>query len=391
MTIQLKRAVYKGVPFLFEDATTTGGNRLIKFNYPGSDRQAIERQGKAPRSFALRIWIQNDNYDDQKAALMRVFEDGKFGTLTHPYFGDVQNIINGTYTLTEKISELGRALITVTFEVNDTAGVPVLSGKLDTVVQSMSEAFNSLAESDLADEYNVSNGSFLDAVANVTGTADAFEAVGTFAADSAEKVASYTKKINTLRTDVSSLVRAPATMASSLSDLFQSLDNLYGTPEQTLKAMEGLFNFGYDDPQTPQTTSSRIERLGNRDAIRAFMRGQALSYAYANAVYSEYETTEQLDEAQGSLEAQYTDLRENQDISNEALEALDQLRVTAHDALNAKAVDVREIIEIETQEKPLSVLVYQYYGSTELVGTISKLNNVKQNAFVSGTVRMLSE
>ena len=113
--IQLKTAKYKGVEFLFEDAATTGGNRLIKFNYPGSDKQSIEVQGKAPRSFNITAWIPHENYYQERDNLLRVLEDGEEGVLTHPTFGDVEKVISGVYTLTEVISELGRAKITIPF------------------------------------------------------------------------------------------------------------------------------------------------------------------------------------------------------------------------------------------------------------------------------------
>ena len=37
--IQLKTANYKGVEFAIRDMPTTGGNRIIKLNYHGSDKQ----------------------------------------------------------------------------------------------------------------------------------------------------------------------------------------------------------------------------------------------------------------------------------------------------------------------------------------------------------------
>ena len=122
--IQLKTAKYKGVELLFESVTTTGGNRLIKFNYPGSDKQSIERQGKRPLIPAMNIIIRHDGYEQKRDEIIRVLSDGVKGVLTHPTLGDINNVINGEFVLTEIISELGRARITVTFEIDDGEGIP---------------------------------------------------------------------------------------------------------------------------------------------------------------------------------------------------------------------------------------------------------------------------
>jgi len=169
--IQLKVGKYKGVEFLFELMPTTGGNRLIKFNFPGSDRQSIERQGKAPKSFNITIWIPHENYFQKRDDLLRVLEDGESGVLTHPTFGDVENVINGIYTLTETISELGRAKLKVPFEVDDSPGIPVQSGDLVSQVQSASDLLNTQLAADVTDGYGVTlsfSGNFNDALDNLT-------------------------------------------------------------------------------------------------------------------------------------------------------------------------------------------------------------------------------
>ena len=101
--IQLKTANYKGVEFAIRDMPTTGGNRIIKFNYPGSDKQSIEVQGKAPRSFSLTAVIPHENYFSERDELLRVLEDGERGTLVHPTFGAIENVINGEFSLNENI------------------------------------------------------------------------------------------------------------------------------------------------------------------------------------------------------------------------------------------------------------------------------------------------
>lgn len=411
--IELKTAKYKKVEFLFKDMTTTGGNRLIKFNFPGSDKQAIERQGKAPRSFNLIIIIPHEDYYKKRNELLRILEDGKEDTLTHPTFGDVEKVLNGKYTLTEKTSELGRAEIVVPFEVNDSSGIPVQSGDLPSQVEEQQKKTTEEVTTDLADTYEVTKsfaGNFTDAIDNLNAVSDAIANAGDFADPIFENVAAFRSSVRAFSASIGNLIQAPAELASSIQGMFEDLNNLYETPEDLLGAFGLLFSFGEDDPEVLTSTAGRAERKQNRDLVRSSMRIQALSFSYLAAAQIEYQTTEDLDLAQDALEAQYLNARNarslvrgaqpavagrpiepnEQLISNESRGALDRLRVQAQKALDVVRVNTRSIITVETPVKPLTILVYEYYGSTELVEVIAELNNIKQNAFVEGDIRILT-
>lgn len=414
--IEFKTAKYKGVEFLFKEMPTTGGNRLIKYTFPGSDKQAIERQGKLPKTFTITAIIPHDNYYQERDNLLRVLDDGIEGTLTHPTFGDIENVINGKYTFSEKISEAGRAEITIPFEVNDALGVPQESGALAAQVQVESDLLNDQLASDLADGYEVSSrfsGNFADALDNLQAVSDAFNSVAEYAEPFVSDIASFRQSINAFSGSIGALINAPADIASEIGGLFEDVNNLFDTPGRLLGGLKLLFDFGSDDPVVKEDTVGRVERKKNRDIIRSTMRVQALSYAYlaassvesgtdstsigvgatetaTNGVSNTYTTTEDLERTRDDLETQYRDARENQLLTNEALEQLDRVRVQAYKRLDVVRVGTRSIITIETPRRPLSVLVYEYYGSTELVDTISELNNIKQNAFVEGNLRILT-
>jgi len=433
--IQLKVAKYKGVEFLFETATTTGGNRLIKFNFPGSDRQSIERQGKLPRSYPMTIWIQHDNYFQVKDELLRVLEDGEKGVLTHPTDGDIDNVINGEYQLVETISDLGRGQLTVTFEIDDSVGIPIQSGDLVSQVQSASDLLNTQLAADITNDYEASLnflGNFNDALDNLNEISAAINSASTLANPISNLAADFTKAITTFNNSIGNLVQSPTELSSSINALFESLNNLYETPGETFRVLKGLFAFGEDDPviavvaptnanntnpiAVPKT-AGLTERKRNRDLIRANIRTQSLSYAYLNTVQVDFSNTDDLDLVQDELETQYANIRDNQTISgrslsgqlisgeprsitdqlvndqllsNESLELLDRIRVQAQKTFDNVRVSTQSIITVETPLRPLSAIVFSYYGSTDLVETIADLNNINQNAFVEGEIRILT-
>lgn len=392
--IDLKTARYKGVEFLFSDMPTTGGNRLIKYNFPGSDKQAIERQGKLPRSFTITAVIPHENYYTARDNLIRVLEDGDKGVLTHPTFGDIENVYSGKYTLTEKLSEIGRGEIVIQFEVDDSPGIPQLSGNLAAQVEELNTQLSDQLTTDFASKFLVSlgfTGNFSDAIDNINNVADSMNEVFSFAEPLADQANDFRNSVNAFKGSIGNLIQTPADLAGEISGLFESIGQLFETPEITFGAFKSLFGFGDDDPIVKSNTLGRIQRNDNRAATRVMMKTQALGYAYLNASQSSYMTTEELDSTNEALENQYVQIRESEAITNDALEILDRLRVQGQAVLDEVRVNTKTVITVETRLIPLSVLVYSYYGSTDLVETIAELNNINQNAFVEGSIRILSE
>lgn len=412
MIIELKTAKYKGVEFLFTDMPTTGGNRLIKYNFPGSDKQAIERQGKMPRSYTLTAVIPHEDYYQQRDNLLRVLEDGEAGVLTHPTFGDVENVINGKYTLTEKLTEIGRAEIVIQFEVNDALGVPQQSGNLASQVLELNSNLTDQLDLDLLNDYSVNlkfSGNFADALENINNIADSMDFISEFAEPLVQNISDFRSTVNAFRGAIGNLIQTPADLAGEISGLFEDVNNLFETPDVVFGAFKSLFTFGDNDPDIRTNTVGRIQRAENRGVLRARIKTQSLGYAYLSAAQITYNTTDDLDEVQQILENQYISIRENNQLinsdqtiqtnqlvnngsllSNESLEILDRLRTQVQKTLDNVRVNTRTTINIETRLKPLSVLVYEYYGSTELVETIASLNNINQNAFVEGEIRILT-
>ncbi|MCK5127647.1 MAG: DNA circularization N-terminal domain-containing protein [candidate division Zixibacteria bacterium] len=392
--IATKEASYKGVAFLWRSAPTSGGRRVIPFLYPRSDKQAIEDQGLAPRKFSITGIISHDNYFVVRDNLLRALENKDAGVLVHPTYGEINGVKAGRYTITEKISELGRAEITMEFFIEDSSGIPRVAANRTSQVRAASDALNGSLSADLSEGYTVTSSFTGNFASAEEGAVD----VAASMTDAIKKIEPLTDKLNTFRgqvtaytNNITALIQEPSNLADSVGLLFSSMNDLYAAPGQTLDVIAGLFGFGADDPVFAQNTAGRIERKRNQDLLRANIKAQSLSYAYLNAVQVEYDSETALNAVNDDLEAQYLDARQNELLSNETLLNLDALRVEANAALSEILLNTRKVITIETRQIPLSVLVYQYYGSTDLVPTIAVLNNIQQNAFVSGQVQILTE
>lgn len=372
--MKLKTCKYKGVEFQFTDMPTTFGNRILKYNYPASDKQAIEVQGKTPRSFVINAIIPHTDYYQHKAELMSVLEDGKSGVLHHPTFGIVHNVINGECSITEKLSEVGRAEVSIPFEIDDATGSPI------KLFDTFADVERSVENTDISLQDAIIEKFGLSGIA--TNITDAF--------DLANDIVNDVKSVTNLAIDAKLAIESPALFADVLGGVFKDAYELYESADLAFDAMERLFDFGDDAPIIMPTTFSRIERKNNQDILIGSAKTWALMYAYLSAARIEYSTETHLENVLESLENQYTNIRDNFDIGNETMENLDIARVSTSKYIDQKTVTVPKIFTINTPIVPLSVLLYKYYGNTDLFDTIVELNDIGHNAFVEGEVKLVS-
>lgn len=390
MAVELKVASYKNIEFLFKSAKTSGGVKRQIFSYPNSNRQSIEEFGTAPRSFELVSIIPFDDYENQKASLIRALESGGAGTLIHPTFGAIDNVKAGAYTINETITELGRAEITMQFDIDNSSGIPQQAANSVSQVDQDNQTLLAGLNANLADEWDISSPNNYDAgAASVAAVADSFKSASEGTGQIADQIDEYRRDLDNFTDSINQLIVNPTALSQGIGSLFNSLNNLYEAPSDSFTAFKKLFNYGDDDPIINPTTSDLTERKKNRDVMRGAMKCQALGYAYVASADTEYQTDRDVDQANDELEQQYLDSID-EDISNASAGDLNNIRTQANATLAEIRISARRIITITTKRIPLSVLCYKYYGSTELVDTLQTLNNLDQISFVEGDVEILT-
>ena len=398
MAVELKVATYKNVEFIFKSARTNGGVKRQIFSFPNSNRQSIEEFGTAPRSYQVVGIIpysaivkgKTKEYEEIKADLIRALESGGIGTLTHPTFGALDNIKAGEWTINETITELGRAEITMQFDVDNSAGIPQQAANSVSQVDQDNQNLKNGLNANLANILKVSSSNnYADTEAAAQSVADSFKSASELTGQIADQIDEYRRDLDNFTDSINQLIVNPTALANGIGSLFNSLNNLYEAPGDSFTAFKKLFNYGDDDPVINPTTFDLIERKKNRDVMRGVMKAQALGYAYVASSDTEYQTVRDVDQANDELEQQYL-ISIAEDISNASAGDLNNIRTQANATLAEIRISARRIITITTKRIPLSVLAYKYYGNTDLVETLQKLNNLDQVSFVEGDVEILT-
>lgn len=393
-------ASFKGVPFLVDVATTTGGIKYARHVYPNTDTQKIETLGTLPQQFELSIVISQDalgeNYFERRNRLIQVLEDPAPGILQHPFAGIIDNVVALEFSQIESFQTVGQTNFTVTFAIDNSSGQPEANVNTLPVIEASVTAANAEVTADFGDTYSVSDNfptNFEAAIDNVNQVVDTFNDRTQLLAVEAEKINSFSSQIAELADNVTTVINNPSEFATSINNLYQSVNGLYSSTENTLRVFTGFFDFNTESEQTSLNfnTSGLIERANNNEILNGIMQAQALLYAYQNASLIEYNTVSQIEDVQNLLESQYIIVADNFALSADVQKAISKTRVLTNNFFEEQKLTTNRIVTVVSESIPLSVLSYQYYGTTEGYEVLAELNNDLNVAFLSGELQVVSE
>lgn len=399
---KLLPASYKGVSFLATSFPVSGGRKIVKHTFPNSDKQVIEDLGLIPRSYTMDIVVTDANrsnpsesgfYIINRDALLAKLEDGEAGKLTHPLYGDIENVKVGTYSVNENLTSLGECRITVTFEQSEGTGIPEqLSSSLNTIEVSVATTLAAV-NTNIVDNYQTTvsfPSSYTDSVSKLNEVATGITDATNFVQQQADKIDALSAEIQNFQNNVTSLVRAPQDLADSISSLFDTINNTYPTIEASITAFSQLFDFGDSDVDLNQTTASRIERAKNKKMINDTIQSMALSYAYLNASQLTFDTTDEIDAQAAILENQYKKLIASTGLDDSSKQSLRDLRVDVQQYFENQKLVTQQVITVFTQPITARLLAYQYYGSSDQGEQLASLNDTSEPSFLSANVKVLT-
>lgn len=259
---ELRRASYKSVPFFVTATTTPAGIKHVKHVFPNSSNQVIEELGLRQRTYNISaILTSNANgsgYFINRDRLLRALEAGGIGTLIHPFYGRIPSLKAVSWSPTETMNAVGEYVVDIVFEEHQEQDVPVSAGfSLSQVFQDVTD-FISAVTTDIESTYGVVN-SFVsnisDGISQVEQFGDAVTNAISIAAQLPDQITIITDQIIQLFDTSATIATTPSLLASTTTDIFDSIDDLYADPAVTLEVTKRLFTFGDDDVPVIQPTT----------------------------------------------------------------------------------------------------------------------------------------
>lgn len=392
MTVQqeLHPATFKNVPFLVTQSNTSGGRKTITHEFVNSNERNVEDLGLLQKTFSITAIITGPNYTQKKDALIRVLEEGGRGPLVHPFFGRL-NVVAKPYSLVETMTELGEAKFSLVFERSEDNPQPQPGGStIQTVGSSADGLFNSL-EDDVADSFTVSNKfprNFKDAETTMENIGLVFQSATSRVRNNVQGLNEFNSTVVDFNDDFRSLIASPQELGLAIGNLFTTMRDIATTPVEFLDILSNFYDFGDDDTPIILTTEERIERQDNRTIINNLIKVGSLADSYRFVVTVDFDTVDNIDEAQEILDNQYSATVD--DLPTDTQIVLNELRNQARDFLDEQRISAKRVIEIETKRIPAQVLTYSLYGNVDDTEKIIELNTVKDVSFVEGEVQVLT-
>lgn len=384
---------YKNFPITFRSSTVSGGRKVSIQQFPNRDTQTVEDLGLSPRKFTAEINLRSERYFEYRNSLLAVLERPNPGVLIHPLYGRIDDVVAVNYSINESFNDFGGGTVTVNFEVDENTGIPQATQNVSTQIITANERVQAAVASDIAENYSVTNsfsGNFSSAVDKVNEIIDTVRETTNGLAETADEINEFSAQIGDLSANVNSLVSDPLALANAIGGLFESVNGLSQSTTNTASTFSDLFGFGDDDVLIPRDTSIRLERDSNNKTLNASINSSSLGYSYLAVALTEFETTDDIDEASAALDEQYRAVQ-NSFASDEVKEAITLQRLKVIESLNEKRVAASQVITINTLPTSARLLAFNYYGDDDLGQTIIELNQISDVSFVEGDVKVVTE
>lgn len=401
MINELHAGSFRGAVFYVTSASTAGGRKQVKHEYPYADRQKIEDLGFKPRNLKLSAIIPAETPDDPRGyiqkrdELLAALERGGFGVLSHPFFSNTMYVVARPYTLTEDMATLGVGRIELEFDYSSDETNPQPEKNSLPKIQQLSQKLVDQVGTDVAARFKASFPITFDAArAKLTSVVGAFQTGTSIYNQVTSEISSYGRLISEFSSDITQLIQAPATLGSRIVGLISPVTSLYSRPETTLSVSRSFFSFGDDDPVIMPTTISRIQQSTNNAVLTNAVHIGALASAYQVIGEIDFQTVDDVQTTQNQLEVEYQKIVDAGQTSEASIVMLIELRTQVNDYLEQAKLTAPEVVDVTTKEIPLSVLAFDYYGyDDELDLRIDQLvhvNSATDLTFTSGVVGIVT-
>jgi hypothetical protein len=207
-----------------------------------------------------------------------------------------------------------------------------------------------------------------------------------------------------------------------VSEIFTTFDtfrDIQPSFSQALNSWTSFFDFGDDDVPTSafmalqvdptntiaDTTQDLIVREINRTTVNDCIKVASLVYAYNDAAGIDFDTIDNLEEVQNTLDTQYQNVKDSTllttpavvipttgvtvsnttaEQSSEGLEQLQELRDNVRQFFNARRISTPQVQTINTPQVPAAVLSFILYGSVDNAEQLLDLNGVTSTPDIGG-------
>jgi prophage DNA circulation protein len=331
-------------------------------------------------------------YDLRKNSLITALEESGIGVFIHPFDG-LRRVVAKTYTLAESEQHLNEAIFNITFsESTENTSPSPQSGSTAEIFSLAAEALVAL-EADTASSYRVNLRSVPnanDAQNKVTAIAQTFTTETSRFSSDPEFINEFSGTLVQYISDTAVNAFSGVNIANKTVELFTQADDLPTNGTDAISFFQKFYGFGDDDTEIEETTVVRAQRRKNRGVVNAMIQSAALVLSYQNAALLTFDTEDQINDLVQTLDTQYFKILKNEYLGDLSEKTLTDLKTKMADFFRQADTTAARTNDVQTNQVPVSVLTYQYYGDLDRVDDIVALNGFQDVSFITGDVEVLT-
>lgn len=421
---QLQPASFRGIPFLVNAETKTGGKKTVTHEYVGSNKRFTEELGLLPPSFAIEAIIHGNESISRRFLLEDALDEPGLGTLVHPIYGSVE-VKSTTYSVNSNQTRIGEFRFSINFERSEAVITldiipPTISTVSDNATSARTALDNALESAINGSEVagyspdvqektaekiiEATEPSFIDEL--VVGANSIYDTVFEFSTKQVNavrsKVAPFTRFVSNARDNMLTIVQQPFEIKDNIKAFYQATLNIVNTPRDLIDTWERLLDFGFLEIPPVINTIIRKNTENNKSVLNELTRLTALTNLYEASADKNYSTVDEIEEQRKVLDdgdkRLMRDFKDDIDTDNVSVLAMDadfraamtDLRINTGRVLDQKVQNAFRVVTIDPGISSMALTAYRFYGDHDTLDELQELNPNINHAGFKGNIQAVS-
>ena len=365
---EYQQGSFRGAAFRTETEERSGGRRVVSHEFPGRDDPVTEDLGARAKTFSIDCHVIGADFLTQRDALLNALEAAGPGLLVHPQYGRMMAVVF-EYSCTHSTEEGGIARFRITFgEAGQAVSAPFAKSAGNEAEKS-ADNVTEKAPKDFEKGFSIEDAaSFVEDAATeiVKGMGQVSQLAAGLRGGVGPALRAFEAGLNFLPANVQSLLRAPLSLALSVTGLVLAVSALGGGGRRTrLQSLEMLVDWQPPQMEAPIRTPQRELEMANRTALIHLFRVVAAAELVRTAAVIDYPSYDEAvavrDSVSDRLDALALAAADRGD--DAAAEDFDQLRRALALDIAARGVSLARIYHLRlAASEPALVLAHRIYG-----------------------------
>ncbi|MCL9999233.1 MAG: DNA circularization N-terminal domain-containing protein [Erythrobacter sp.] len=365
---QYQQGSFRGAPFRTEAEERTGGRRIVSHEFPGRDEPVTEDLGRRAKQFSIDCHVIGAEFLKQRDDLLTALEAPGPGLLVHPQYGRMMAVVFD-YACSTSTEEGGIARFRITFGEAGQAVPSKFSKSAGNEAEKMADNVTGKAPKDFEKGFSIEDAaSFVEEAATeiVKGMGQISQLAAGLRGGVGPALRAFEAGLNFLPANVVSLLRAPLSLAMSVTGLVLAVSALGGGGRRTrLQSLEMLVDWQPPEMEAPIRTPQRELEMANRVALTHLFHVVAAAELVRTAAALDYPSYEEAvavrDSVSDRLDRLALAAADRGD--DAAAEDFDQLRRALALDIAARGASLARVYHLRlAASEPALVLAHRLYG-----------------------------